>query len=365
MTHVQSARSAIAIDEVAPPRRDRRLEAWVAGSAAVHAAFLGIALLAPPESAALTLDGSDALPRYVHVALTPAATEPYVEVPRDEARGEPTGAGAPETSPSPRAYRARRHGEPRRSTVRHEDPLALLGTLGRALTTRSSAGASPFDAARLDGDQSALAMLAADRLGVGGGLDMLGTGRGTGGGTGATIGWGTGGTGFGATCGSDEPDHWVRVDGRLVREATCGAGTLGNGIGTGAMMQRRPPEVALLGRCGSAPCVVPGPIATRALESNGSLSRDAVRRVVVRGRPMIRGCYEHALVTRPELSGRISLTWMVSPSGAVSASAVDARGSDLHAPELEQCMLHAVRSWTFPESHGPTGVTFPFLLDTE
>ena len=96
----------------------------------------------------------------------------------------------------------------------------------------------------------------------------------------------------------------------------------------------------------------------------GALSAEAIRRVVRRHLPEVRHCYEQGLVGNPSLEGRVTVSWIVSPTGAVqSANVVN---SSLSNGRVEGCVEQAVRRWTFPqpEGGGTVGVNYPFVLQT-
>jgi hypothetical protein len=95
----------------------------------------------------------------------------------------------------------------------------------------------------------------------------------------------------------------------------------------------------------------------------GSLSREQVRAVVARHRAEVRFCYEQALVSRPDLEGRISVQFQVAPDGHVATSGV--REASDGTERVASCVGQAVSRWTFPSSVGPTAVSYPFLLDAQ
>ncbi len=179
----------------------------------------------------------------------------------------------------------------------------------RTTTTAPSAGAA-------EGDASAF-----------GGLGASGTG------------WGGGGTGEG-TIG-------LGNIGSMGRGAGTGAGQ-GYGAGAGR---------GLRGRSDAGPVVRPNAPAVQ-----GALAPEVIRRVVMRNLGQVRHCYEQALAAQPDAQGRVTVRFVISPSGAVSASSVAA--STFPVPATAQCIAAAVGRWAFP---APTGggvvaVTYPFNL---
>jgi hypothetical protein len=176
---------------------------------------------------------------------------------------------------------------------------------------------------------SAMGALMGDQIGENfgfGGLGLRGTGRG-GGGTGeGTIGLGNLGTiGHGA-----------------------GGGT-GSGYGSGAG--------GFKGRQALVPKIRSGTADVR-----GSLSKEVIRRVIQRHINEVRFCYEQELNQRPDLQGRVTVKFIISPTGAVQSALVSE--TTLGAPRSEQCIAQAVRRWTFPspEGGGIVIVNYPFML---
>lgn len=161
----------------------------------------------------------------------------------------------------------------------------------------------------------------------GGGLGMRGAGRG-GGGTGeGTIGLGNLGTiGHGAGDGSGS----------------------GYGTGAGGLAERR--AAAPRVRTGDATVI-------------GSMSEEVVRRVIRRHVNEVRYCYESSLARRPDLMGRVTVAFVIGPTGTVVGSSV--ANSTVEDPAVGACIAQAVRRWTFPapDGGGVVQVTYPFVLD--
>jgi TonB family protein len=160
-----------------------------------------------------------------------------------------------------------------------------------------------------------------------GGLGMRGTGRGAGGSGEGTIGAGKLGTighGGGGGSGSDY------------------------GRGTGGFRRH----------LGKVPLIRSGEADVR-----GSLSKEVIRRTIQRHVNEVRFCYEQELLSRPDVSGRVQIKFVIAPSGAVQVANVES--SSLGVSRAEQCITQAVRRWTFPapEGGGIVIVSYPFLLD--
>ena len=147
----------------------------------------------------------------------------------------------------------------------------------------------------------------------------------------------------------------MRADGASGMTADDAAGIIGAlqadggaGFGTGSGRlggSNRPPAV---GRDGTS--------------VQGSLSRDVIQRMVRVNVGRIRQCYEHALQKAPNLTGRVSIRFVIGPTGKV-VQASDS-GSTLGDPGVIACVLAAVRRISFPSptGGGPVVVTYPFVF---
>jgi TonB family protein len=218
----------------------------------------------------------------------------------------------------------------RDEAIEQAETAGILGTLS-AMTGSWNSPTSPFgaDVAVGSDPMSAMGALMGDQAGDNfgfGGLGLRGTGRG-GGGTGqGTIGLGNIGTiGHG------------------------GGGGSGQGYGSGAG--------GIGGRAARVPRIRSG-----AADVRGSLSREVIRRIVRRHINEVRFCYEQQLGSRPDLEGRVTVTFIISPTGAVQASLL--ASSTLGSPPAEQCIVSAARRWSFPapEGGGVVRVNYPFML---
>lgn len=94
----------------------------------------------------------------------------------------------------------------------------------------------------------------------------------------------------------------------------------------------------------------------------GLLPAEVVRRVVRRHINEVRFCYEQELRTRADLQGRVDVDFTISATGSISRAAVAT--STLANTPVQDCMVSAVRRWTFPtpDGGGTVSVVFPFTL---
>jgi TonB family protein len=232
------------------------------------------------------------------------------------------GIEGPEDNPDPHMAR-----EEAREQAR---TAGILGVLQQT-TGAWNSPTSPFgrDTALGNDPMSALGALMGDQIGENfgfGGLGLRGTGR-VGGGTGeGTIGLGNLGTiGHGAGGGS-------------------GSG-YGRGAGGFSGREARVPQI----RSGAA-------------DVRGSLSKEVIRRVIRRHINEVRFCYEQELNQRPDLEGRVTVSFIISPAGAVQSATV--ANSTMGNSRVESCIAGAVRRWSFPapEGGGIVVVNYPFML---
>lgn len=179
--------------------------------------------------------------------------------------------------------------------------------------------------------QNALGSLMGTQIGPNfgfGGLGMSGTGEG-GGGTGeGTIGLG----------------KW----GMIGHGAGTGKG-VGYGHGSGGLKAHHK---------GKVPPIKPGHAVVK-----GSLSKEVIRRVIRQHLNEVRFCYEQGLSTKPDLEGRVIVSFIISPTGTVQSSSL--AKSTVGSNDVEQCIVKAVRRWSFPSPDGGVVlVKYPFLLQS-
>ncbi len=94
----------------------------------------------------------------------------------------------------------------------------------------------------------------------------------------------------------------------------------------------------------------------------GGLDRDEIAAVIQRHLGQIRFCYEQGLQTKPNLSGRVSVKFVIAGSGLVSLANVS--NTSLRSGSVEGCIVSRLKSWKFPEPRGGVNVrvTYPFVL---
>ena len=186
--------------------------------------------------------------------------------------------------------------------------------------------ASIFGHAGLGGElQAAMGHMTGTQVGDANGLGGLGLrgGGGGGGGTGNTIGIGAVGT-----------------------KGTAG-GNEGYGTGAGIMGAKKMVDIG---------------ITSGQPETDGSIDKEAIRRVIRSHADQIRYCYELQLPSHPRLGGKIAVKFIITGNGTVATSSV--AQTTVNNPDFEQCVAGRVKTWLFPKPKGggTAVVTYPFVF---
>jgi outer membrane biosynthesis protein TonB len=200
--------------------------------------------------------------------------------------------------------------------------VGILSIIGRDKPAGS--GLSKLFAQSNDVEQ-AMAGMAGAKMVVGHGAGGIATsGSGPGG----------GGTGYGHIYGAGNLD-------------TGGRGTHGRGRGP-KLAERGEHEVSVgLGTGGG--------------DTDGSLSKEQVYKVVKAHFAGVKYCYEKELQHKSSLSGNIDIFWVIQPDGTVSKANV--KSSAMNDAAVEGCIVRQVKQWQFPKAPGQTIVgRFPFVF---
>ncbi|WP_141593855.1 TonB family protein [Myxococcus sp. AB056] len=131
-----------------------------------------------------------------------------------------------------------------------------------------------------------------------------------------------------------------------------GLGTQGTGRGTGGSG-----GIDLGGRGKSITKVIPGKTTVV-----GGLDKDVIAKVIRRHQGEIKYCYESELNKDPSLAGKVAVSFVIDPTGAVSDASISE--TTLNNAAAERCMLSRIRRWKFPEPKGGgvVSVTYPWLF---
>lgn len=99
------------------------------------------------------------------------------------------------------------------------------------------------------------------------------------------------------------------------------------------------------------------------LKMTGSLSEEIIRSTIRSYRRQIRYCYEQELIRHPELTGKITVHFIINSKGLVRhVEGTSTPG--LNGTNLRYCVLNKVRTWKFPKPRGggEVEVYYPFLF---
>jgi TonB family protein len=131
-----------------------------------------------------------------------------------------------------------------------------------------------------------------------------------------------------------------------------GYGTKGKGGGRGGFG-----KMAIVGSASS----FIEPIESEAW-TDGGLDRNAIAAVIQRHISEVRFCYESGLQKKPNLSGRVSMKFMIGAQGSVTTAQVS--NSSLSHPLVENCIRDRLKTWKFPQPQGGVNVkvNYPFVL---
>ena len=98
------------------------------------------------------------------------------------------------------------------------------------------------------------------------------------------------------------------------------------------------------------------------MSGGGKLDRGVVKKYIRKQLAKIRWCYQKAFQKNPELEGKITVSFIISPTGSVMSAKVVA--STLGDKELEGCIEKKIKTWRFPapSGGGVVKVNYPFVL---
>jgi outer membrane biosynthesis protein TonB len=97
-------------------------------------------------------------------------------------------------------------------------------------------------------------------------------------------------------------------------------------------------------------------------EVKGALDKDIIRRIVRSHINEITYCYKQGLARDPDLKGRVTIQFTISPTGSVPVAVV--QDTDLKNRAVADCMATAAKRWKFPKPRGGGNVvvSYPFVL---
>lgn len=102
-------------------------------------------------------------------------------------------------------------------------------------------------------------------------------------------------------------------------------------------------------------------VQTSSFESGG-YDRATIQRYIRSKMGQIRWCYRNELQKKPELAGKITIEFVISPTGAVLKPRIAA--TSMRSGAVEGCIISKVKLWRFPapKSGGAAKVRYPFIF---
>ncbi len=324
--------------------------AYTLGAAGIHLLVMLVFWFVPPRPSALAADRLLDDERFVHYLESPPETETIEPVASEAGpagggesgqahAGESGEMGSETATAHNRRYAIQGHADhtelARESSAVQAANTGAIGILA-SMTESWNVPTSEFGSNVALGSEAmnALGNLMGEQVGDSMGYNGLGP-----------HGHGRGGGGDG--------------EGTLGLDRIGTIGTRGNSHGPG--YGNGCPTCGLGGR----PDRVPGTIEVGPPTIIGTLSAEVIRTAIRRQLSQVRFCYEQQLALQPDLSGRVTVQFVISPTGAVSQSVVSASGTTLGNGTAEQCIARVVQRIRFPqpENGGVVGVTYPFTLE--
>ena len=98
------------------------------------------------------------------------------------------------------------------------------------------------------------------------------------------------------------------------------------------------------------------------MEGSGKLDKAVVKRYIRKQINKIRWCYQSAFQRNPDLEGKMTVQFIISPTGSVMRAKVLA--STMGDSELARCVERKIQTWKFPapKGGGVVKVNYPFVF---
>lgn len=94
----------------------------------------------------------------------------------------------------------------------------------------------------------------------------------------------------------------------------------------------------------------------------GSLDRSLIDQVIKRHMNQVRYCYQRQLTSNPNLSGKVTVRFVIASDGSVSKASI--KSSSLNDKTVESCITSRFMRFSFPEPKGDgiVIVSYPFIF---
>lgn len=95
---------------------------------------------------------------------------------------------------------------------------------------------------------------------------------------------------------------------------------------------------------------------------DGTIDREAIRRVILNNLRQVKSCYERGLNKNPGLDGKIVIEFNIGAGGRVTQAGV--KNTTVNNSEVEQCVVSRLRTWRFPDppADREAVVVYPFVF---
>lgn len=100
------------------------------------------------------------------------------------------------------------------------------------------------------------------------------------------------------------------------------------------------------------------------IEIRGGLDASIIQQIVEERLSEVRYCYENALLSNPNLSGKLETSWTIQADGSVSN--LISQSEDVMASNLHNCIKERIVLWKFPQPKGGgvVHVKYPFVFSS-
>ena len=172
--------------------------------------------------------------------------------------------------------------------------------------------------------------------------------------------------GFSAASGGSRA-YAISQSGSGVGGGGTGGGGMGGGSGVGGATGGKGSGKSVGGggdglreRSTKTPKLKPG-----RFQSSGNFDKKIIKRVVSRNKKAITNCYEKQLRKKPNLKGRITISWRIGAAGTVGM--VKVKSNEMGDSAVAKCLMSRIKGWKFPapSGGGAVDVAYPFNFDAQ